>query len=100
MLITDGRRFAGIASKIAAILAGPMSSSPSLRARHSYMVPTGKALRNPKDPVQQARIQAAAEKRDRKEWLRDRKLYVSHSKNAAHQMAGNTFSLDPFFIAR
>lgn len=100
MLIIDGRRFAGIASKIAAILAGPMGSVPSLHGRHSYRRTTGKALRNPKDPVQQARIQAAADKRVRKDQIRVRNFYMSRLYNVAHRLAGNTVSLDPFFIAR
>lgn len=98
MLITDGRRFAGIASKIAAILAGPMGSVPSLHGRHSYMVPTGKALRNPKDPAQRARIQAAAEKRVRKEIKLTRDATRSAIFNCAHRDMGLAF--DPFFIAR
>ncbi|MCQ4311720.1 hypothetical protein NAV33_07400 [Pseudomonas stutzeri] len=102
MRIADGKRFSGIAKMMATLLTGTMSAPkvPSLYSRYSYGRPSGKALRNPKDPIQQARIQAAAGKRDRKEWLRDRYLYISHRKNAAHQMASNTFSLDPLFIAR
>lgn len=93
MLITDGLRFSGIAARIAKLL-------DRLYGRHTYMRPTGKALRNPADPHQKARIGAAAYKRERKEWVRDRNALKSFRGNAAHCLASDHRRLDPFFIAR
>ena len=104
MLITDGLRFSGIAARLGAVAASLMPGSPNrstgLYGRHTYMRPTGKALRNPADPHQKARIGAAAYKRERKEWIRDRNALKSFRGNAAHYLASDHRRLDPFFIAR
>lgn len=102
MLITDGLRFSGIAARLGAVAASLMAGSPSrstgLYGRHTYMRPTQRQQRDPNSPHQQARILAAADKRER----RAKKLafYMLHStlNNRAHADTGP--SLNPFHIAR
>lgn len=101
MLITDGLRFSGIAARLGAaigsLMTGSAGSTRSLHARHSYMRPTRRQQRDPNNPHQQARIMAAAEKRER----RAKKLafYMLHStlNNRAHADTGPR--LNPFHIA-
>jgi len=101
MLITDGLRFSGIAARLGAaigsLMIGSSGRSTGLYGRHSYMRPTRRQQRDPNNPHQQARIMAAAEKRER----RAKKLafYMLHStlNNRAHADTGP--SLNPFHIA-
>lgn len=59
-------RDVNIFARISAALGGLLSADMSLHGRHSYMRPTGKALRDPDCPTQQVRIRAAATKRERR----------------------------------
>ena len=102
MLITDGLRFSGIAARLGAALGALMSGSPGrstgLYGRHTYMRPTLRQQRDPSNPHQQARIQAAAEKRERRAVKLTRDATRSAIYNGAHRGSGVAF--DPFFIAR
>ena len=62
--------------------------------------PTGAALRNPADPIQAARIEAAAVKRARRA-VKYAKHCQRHSRaNHAHQIAVNDLVFNPFYIAK
>lgn len=79
-----------------AMLAGAFSGQPALNLRGRR--PTGSQLRNPADPVQAARIEAAAAKRARraeklKEWAVN-----SWDYNPAHHSESRT--LNPFYVAK
>lgn len=80
-----------------AMLAGAFSGQPALNLRGRR--PTGSQLRNPADPVQAARIEAAAAKRARRadschEWAcRSRHYNAAH-----HHGAFLTQRLDPLFV--
>ena len=106
MLMSDATKFGKFARLLGAMLAGGFSlPAPGARRR-----PTGKALRNPADPHQAARIQAAADKRARKAAKPDRDLNRSATWNGAHRAYpsdpvayGSNFiwnRLNPFFINR
>lgn len=70
----------------------PLSSIPSRRR------PTGAKLRNPADPVQAARIQAAVAKRERK--AQKLRMTASALPNRAHLLSYNRNALNPFYIAK
>lgn len=80
-----------------AMLAGAFSGQPALNLRGRR--PTGSDLRNPADPVQAARIEAAAAKRAR----RAKKLTAHHNhachENLAHGR-GVIVNLNPFYVAK
>ena len=59
--------------------------------------PPGKALRNPADPHQAARIQAAADKRARKAAKLERDAGLSYLKNYAWPAE---IGFDPFYVKR
>lgn len=91
-----------------AMLAGAFSGQPALNLRGRR--PTGSQLRNPADPVQAARIEAAAAKRERraqklywiaKGWVRNNKTH----KDGNVQLLGNILSdtparLNPIYVAK
>jgi hypothetical protein len=66
--------------------------------------PTGKALRNPADPIQAERIQDAADKRTRKGVVLMSNAGRSAILNKAHQYAGAGLwlgrRLDPLHVAK
>ena len=72
--------------------------------------PTGQALRNPNDPHQAARIQAAADKRARKAAKLTSNTLASHRGNRAHSIFGSVSPngngeivpcrLHPFYVNR
>lgn len=65
---------------------------------HGPRRPTGAALRNPADPIQAARIEAAAVKRARRaDKLR---MNASALPNRAHLLSYNRNSLNPFYVAK
>lgn len=79
-----------------AMLAGAFSGQPALNTKGRR--PIGSQLRNPADPVQAARIEAAAVKRARRaEKLR---MTASALPNRAHLLSYNRNSLNPFYIAK
>lgn len=102
MLITDGLRFSGIAARLGAALGALMSGSPGrstgLYGRHTYMRPTRRQQRDPNNPHQQARILAAAAKRERRAVKLTRDTLRATVNNRAH--ACSCPSLNPFHIAR
>lgn len=102
MLITDGLRFSGIAARLGAAIGSLMIGSPTrstgLYGRHTYMRPTQRQQRDPNNPHQQARILAAAEKRERRTAKLVRDTLGATINNRAHADTGP--SLNPFFIAR
>ncbi len=83
-------------------------SNAPLRSAPSDRRPTGAGLRNPADPVQAARIQAAVAKRERKAQKRQAHTNNSWSRNVAHHKAfyaiekGHIAPLNrnPFYIAK
>lgn len=76
---------------------------PSMLGKNAGLAkrrPTGAALRNPEDPAQAQRIQAAARKRDRKAF-QYYKHCIAHSRaNTAHQRCAAGVALNPFYIAK
>lgn len=77
-----------------AMLAGAFSGQPARNTRGRR--PTGSELRNPADPAQARRIEAAAAKRTRRAEKLSRNMLESDSRNAAH----DSNSTDPFYIAK
>lgn len=75
-------------------------SNAPLRSTPSDHRPTGAQLRNPADPVQAARIQAAVAKRERKAEKLSRHTYESSSENMAHDTYRRCHALNPFYIAK
>lgn len=84
-----------------AMLAGAFSGQPALNLRSRR--PTGSDLRDPADPVQAARIEAAAVKRARRAELRHVLASRSTLYNRAHH--ANVWedvrpNLNPFYLAK
>jgi hypothetical protein len=82
-----------------AMLAGAFSGQPALNLRGRR--PAGSQLRNPADPVQAARIEAAKLKRYRKALkLRSDMPTATANNDANLRCADALYSLSPFYVAK
>lgn len=81
-----------------AMLAGAFGGQPALNLRGRR--PTGSQLRNPADPVQAARIEAAAAKRERRARKYADNMSRSEFYNEAHGGMPFAHTLNPFYVAK
>lgn len=72
--------------------------TPVQRHDNHYCRPTGAALRNPADPIQAARIEAAEVKRDRRALKLERDTEQAALRNNC--INARLSNLNPFYVAK
>lgn len=102
---TDLSLFARMAKVMSTALLGERATHAGRNALswpfvYSPLRPTGEALRDPSNLHQQACIQAAAAKRERRANKLTSDSFQSWSQNRAHAGCSNAQSLNPFFVVR